>query len=388
MNPPSRTLRRFNGILLLAVILTVPAVLASGRISARAQYDRYKGCGIRRLPGGDFQYSPLRIDRRGYFTDSAGSCVVHLKGFNVGRESFGDAVGDATEEDTAFLDRSYRMNFARLTIQVRWYNDDVFVPAAHLRYRELVKRHVAWLTARGMYVLIAKGPSFYAPPCGGENADCPYQNHGKQETQLDARGGDMHFSVQAERFFEKIVPVFAAQDNVLYDVWNEPHAAGELDLWYRTTQKLIDTVRRGKPSALVAVEGPDAAGGGTMEALGALQKDFEGDNLFYTLHIYDGFNGVSPGTGRKCSEPNVYPWPGPAYENSFAAWAHGRGRGFGITEWGGCYDYNTPTPYNDDITRIGREQDAALAYYQAIDTYGNEDLNENGKRVAEGYARE
>jgi aryl-phospho-beta-D-glucosidase BglC (GH1 family) len=370
------------------------AILFCATAPAHA-YDANKGCGISRTDSG-YRFEWLGIDAKGRFTDPAGTCTAYLKGFNWGGFFLGDAAGDMKEEDVTFLDRNYRMNFVRITLQSRWWNENVVVPKAKMRYRDWIKLNVDRLAKHGMYVLLVKGPHFYEPPCGGEQKYCPAQSEGKKD--VEKHPGDPYWALGqpymeppqvnfAIAMWSSLAETFKDSPNVMYDTWNEPLKVEDA-FWFDSQLRLIDAIRAKAPKSLIFIEGPKQ-GGEVCQALQRLGKTFPRKNLVLTAHQYNGFNGISPATQRNCGEP------GPVWSDAVKAklvenalWAHSKGLGFAITEWGGC---NNLQQHNDDIISIGREHGVALSYWQSGDCVSSKDgvrvLNENGLRVKEGFSK-
>src|SRR5205085_11961631 len=89
--------------------------------------------------------------------------------------------------------------------------------------------------------------------------------------------------------------------------------------------------------------------------------DYKQPNLVIDTHIYNGFNGISPATGKPCSEPgNINFTISNSGYDQIVAFAQSHDQASIINEWGGCYDL---PGYNQQIVSFAKAYDIALAYF-------------------------
>lgn len=85
-------------------------------------------------------------------------------------------------------------------------------------------------------------------------------------------------------FWERVAPVFADDEHVLYELFNEPMDADNPDWasWKAVAQPWVDAIRGVAPQTIVLIGGPFWS----QQIGGAATDPFEGDNLAYVGHIY------------------------------------------------------------------------------------------------------
>ena len=124
--------------------------------------------------------------------------------------------------------------------------------------KQLVKDGVSYATELGMYVIV----DWHIL------SDCdPNQN--KDE---------------AIAFFREMAEVFADNDNVLYEICNEPNGGTSWDSIKSYAEEVIPVIRAQKPDAVILVGTPTWS----QEIDKAAASPLDGSNVMYTLHFYAG----------------------------------------------------------------------------------------------------
>lgn len=124
--------------------------------------------------------------------------------------------------------------------------------------KQLVKDGVSYATELGMYVIV----DWHIL------SDCdPNQN--KDE---------------AIAFFREMAEVFADNDNVLYEICNEPNGGTSWDSIKSYAEEVIPVIRVQKPDAVILVGTPTWS----QEIDKAAASPLTFDNVMYTLHFYAG----------------------------------------------------------------------------------------------------
>lgn len=124
--------------------------------------------------------------------------------------------------------------------------------------KQLVKDGVSYATELGMYVIV----DWHIL------SDCdPNQN--KDE---------------AIAFFREMVEAFADNDNVLYEICNEPNGGTSWDSIKSYAEEVIPVIRAQKPDAVILVGTPTWS----QEIDKAADSPLDDSNVMYTLHFYAG----------------------------------------------------------------------------------------------------
>lgn len=124
--------------------------------------------------------------------------------------------------------------------------------------KQLVKDGVSYATDLGMYVIV----DWHIL------SDCdPNQN--KDE---------------AIAFFREMSEAFAGNDNVLYEICNEPNGGTSWDSIKSYAEEVIPVIREQKPNAVILVGTPTWS----QEIDKAAASPLTFDNIMYTLHFYAG----------------------------------------------------------------------------------------------------
>jgi len=324
----------------------------------------------------------LHVDKAGIVVDTRG-CIVPLVGLNMGNLSYGDAGGATSLKDVLFYQQTFHTNLVRVKFNASWWNANVFVPKAHMPFRQWLQQYVQWQEQAGNYVQLVGGPHFIQPPCGGDVTFCPSENQAQEDTPNSI--SQESTIAPLLQVWSDLAALYANDPSVLYDAWNEPSTDVVKDepTFFHETNQLITTIRAKNPRSLVVVYAR-----GLRDVMEGKIHNYSQPNLVFDAHIYDGFHGLSPATGKVCNEPgqeNTFPLSDLIQKADFA---HTHGQGFLINEWGGCYDVPT---YHVQLTVFAQCMHVGLAYYRVediVDTKPSGAIkpNANGLLVATTYA--
>jgi hypothetical protein len=352
------------------------------------------GCGVKKNSNGTYTFSWLHVSSDGKIVDGSG-CIVNLVGVNMGALFLGDAgVGmggpQGVPQEIAWFKQHFPMNLVRVNFNSLWWDQNVFVPRANMHFQQWLQQYVKWQEQAGNYVQLDEGPHFPEPPCGGSVTLCPSQDQGKRDYQANPNqttAQELESNIDpGVRAWADIARIYANDPAVIYDAWNEP-TINNLGAFFQDMNTLINTIRAANPRALVVVYRH-----GLSKIMAGRFPDYQQPNLVIDAHIYDGFRGASPATGKPCSEPGQPEWtPANSGISGEVAFAQQHGHAYIINEWGGCYDM---PGYHQQIISFAKADHIALAYFTAgnlvTTTSGGGaaswQLNDNGRLVQSGYA--
>lgn len=137
-------------------------------------------------------------------------------------------------------------------------NDGYCTDGDKAQLKQLVKDGVSYATELGMYAIV----DWHIL------SDCdPNQN--KEE---------------AIAFFREMSEAFADNDNVLYEICNEPNGGTSWDSIKSYAEEVIPVIREQKPDAVILVGTPTWS----QEIDKAAAAPLDYDNVMYTLHFYAG----------------------------------------------------------------------------------------------------
>ncbi|QBD81755.1 hypothetical protein EPA93_39600 [Ktedonosporobacter rubrisoli] len=349
-----------------------------------------KGCGITRT-GTGYTFSWLHVSS-GFIMDDK-NCIVTLKGFNWSQLEFGNGIGGSqktriSEDALAWYNQTFQMNVWRIPLNATWWNQNVEVPLAGMRYQDWIQQVVKWSEENGNYVILTKGPQFADPPCGKGIKLCPTQNQGQKDIMHGTAGPEVQTTGRyidpALTMWSSVARLYANDPAVLYDSWNEMQGIDD-QTWWTNTNKLISAIRAENPHSLIFLGGPNFKGNVNALVQGTV-PDFAQPDLVYDFHVYDGFKGAYQ--SKKCNSPLSYIWQDwPAHADEQVGFAQQHGKAVIFSEWGGCNDLDN---YHQAIIDYARIHHVSLAYYDetnvAIRSNGTYQLTENGLKVQAAYA--
>ena len=158
-----------------------------------------------------------------------------------------------------FMKKNWKVNAVRLAMYTAEYNGYCTGDASNRRKLEAcIDNGVKYATNAGMYVII----DWHIL------SDCdPNQN--KDE---------------AIAFFREMAEVFADNDNVLYEICNEPNGGTSWDSIKSYAEEVIPVIRAQKPDAVILVGTPTWS----QEIDKAAASPLDDSNVMYTLHFYAG----------------------------------------------------------------------------------------------------
>ncbi len=364
-----------------------------------------RSCGITLTVGGIYQYAPLVVDpRTGYLHPLGVSCIVDLRGYNLGGLEYGYGTQSygpymVSDKQLALLTTGTTMNLVRVPYNIGWWLSDVYIPLANMHYRAWMDSVVQMIKRHGAYVELSRVNDFSALPCPNATNTCPSQADPSYPSLAAVTGADI---TRTNQFWQGIVPAYANDAAVIYNSWNE-FAFSNPPLWRQNVNTLITTIQSTAhtvaptmPQAIVVLSDQSYAGG-FDELINGSAADFTQPNLIYDFHQYDGYSGMH--NGLNCQAPlssffytPLGAWPLRADQQIGFVQSHGHAAMFG--EWGGCYDTDDPNGaailYHSRLTSYARAHHIGMAYYEAFslltwDASGFTGFNDNGLKVQQAY---
>ena len=124
--------------------------------------------------------------------------------------------------------------------------------------KQLVKDGVSYATDLGMYVIV----------------DWHILSDGDPNQNKD----------EAIAFFKEMAETFVNNDNVLYEICNEPNGGTSWESIKAYAEEIIPVIREKKPDAVILVGTPTCS----QEIDKAAESPLEDKNVMYTLHFYAG----------------------------------------------------------------------------------------------------
>ena len=124
--------------------------------------------------------------------------------------------------------------------------------------KQLVKDGVSYATDLGMYVIV----------------DWHILSDGDPNQNKD----------EAIAFFKEMAETFVNNDNVLYEICNEPNGGTSWESIKAYAEEIIPVIREKKPDAVILVGTPTWS----QEIDKAAESPLEDKNVMYTLHFYAG----------------------------------------------------------------------------------------------------
>lgn len=199
------------------------------------------------------QHSALHVEN-GKLTDASGN-VVQLYGMSThGIAWFPQYIN---YDSFRTLRDDWNTNCIRLAMYTAEYGG-YCAGEDQEQLKQLVKDGVSYATDLGMYVIV----DWHIL------SDCdPNQNK-------DA----------AIAFFREMSEAFADNDNVLYEICNEPNGGTSWDSIKAYAEEVIPVIREKKPDAVILVGTPTWS----QEIDKAAASPLDYDNVMYTLHFYAG----------------------------------------------------------------------------------------------------
>ena len=209
--------------------------------------------------------------------------------------------------------------------------------------KQLVKDGVSYATELGMYVIV----DWHIL------SDCdPNQN--KDE---------------AIAFFREMSETFADNDNVLYEICNEPNSGTSWDSIKSYAEEVIPVIREQKPDAIILVGTPTWS----QEIDKAAASPLTFDNVMYTLHFYAGTHKDDLRNRLEtCAQNNL-----PVFVSEF---------GMCDASGNGANDFDSTTKWLDLLNKY---QDESSSVFKAASTtlsdWTDEDFNESGRWIREYF---
>lgn len=220
--------------------------------------------------------------------------------------------------------------------------------------KQLVRDGVSYATELGMYVIV----DWHIL------SDCdPNQN--KDE---------------AIAFFREMSEAFADNDNVLYEICNEPNSGTSWDSIKSYAEEVIPVIREQKPDAVILVGTPTWS----QEIDKAAASPLTFDNVMYTLHFYAGTHKDDLRNRLEtCAQNNL-----PIFVSEF---------GMCDASGNGANDFDSTTKWLDLLNKYQisfccwnlANKDESSSVFKAASTtlsdWTDEDFNESGRWIREYF---
>ena len=220
--------------------------------------------------------------------------------------------------------------------------------------KQLVRDGVSYATELGMYVIV----DWHIL------SDCdPNQN--KDE---------------AIAFFREMSEAFADNDNVLYEICNEPNSGTSWDSIKSYAEEVIPVIREQKPDAVILVGTPTWS----QEIDKAAASPLAFDNVMYTLHFYAGTHKDDLRNRLEtCAQNNL-----PVFVSEF---------GMCDASGNGANDFDSTTKWLDLLNKYQisfccwnlANKDESSSVFKAVSTalsdWTDEDFNESGRWIREYF---
>ena len=222
--------------------------------------------------------------------------------------------------------------------------------------KQLVRDGVSYATELGMYVIV----DWHIL------SDCdPNQN--KEE---------------AIAFFREMTEAFAGNDNVLYEICNEPNSGTSWDSIKSYAEEVIPVIREQKPDAVILVGTPTWS----QEIDKAAASPLTFDNVMYTLHFYAGTHKDDLRNRLEtCAQNNL-----PVFVSEF---------GMCDASGNGANDFDSTTKWLDLLNKYQisfccwnlANKDESSSVFKATSTalsdWTDEDFNESGRWIRDYFRK-
>lgn len=222
--------------------------------------------------------------------------------------------------------------------------------------KQLVRDGVSYATELGMYVIV----DWHIL------SDCdPNQN--KDE---------------AIAFFREMSEAFADNDNVLYEICNEPNSGTSWDSIKSYAEEVIPVIREQKPDAVILVGTPTWS----QEIDKAAASPLTFDNIMYTLHFYAGTHKDDLRNRLEtCAQNNL-----PVFVSEF---------GMCDASGNGANDFDSTTKWLDLLNKYQisfccwnlANKDESSSVFKAASTalsdWTDEDFNESGRWIRDYFRK-
>lgn len=323
---------------------------------------------------------PLHVSSSGILLDNTGKPAL-LRGLNRSGTGSGNADASATDQEYAAQNQLLAMNLVRLFVNAAWWNTNVQVPIANLKYQDYIDQLIQRAKKYGNYVLILKAGQFPDAPCGADGKNCPAPNQGDLNCQKDptvcaAEDTTGNNIDTAFTFWGSFANKYANDPAILYDTWEDMHGI-DSGTWSNDQNQLIAAIRTYSPQSVVFVE--DTGSEFDMIASGSL-GDLAWSNLVWDFHLFAGPSGSCTAP----ASPRYANWPQKI--DPLVSYAQQHGHAVAIGEWGSC---NDSEPYHTNITSYAAAHSIALAYFDSTNLItqsgGSFQLTATGTKVAQAY---
>lgn len=185
---------------------------------------------------------------------------------------------------------------------------------------------------------------------------------------------------EAIAFFREMSEAFADNDNVLYEICNEPNSGTSWDSIKSYAEEVIPVIREQKPDAVILVGTPTWS----QEIDKAAASPLTFDNVMYTLHFYAGTHKDDLRNRLEaCAQNNL-----PVFVSEF---------GMCDASGNGANDFDSTTKWLDLLNKYQisfccwnlANKDESSSVFKAASTalsdWTDEDFNESGRWIREYF---
>lgn len=294
-------------------VLTVILVFLFAGISPSASAATCNATGVTKNLDGTYSFARLTTDQSGNLVDSKNpGCVIKLLGFNFGWAS-SDHVMGLKEERIVAWKQVIPWNVDRLTVNPRWWKDNVAVPTfENAPYRNVIGSIIQENKKNGIYTELDIDAQFAHPPCQKNGGNCASQNQAAKDfdrnCQSYIRAGKPLDCMPWASYLNMYVPpdgspsmgklaladlagIYGNDPSILFDIFNEwgdhDKAISNKEIFFKEMNERIGIVHHIVPEAIVIVYASyfkDVQRGGHA---------FPSHNVVIDYHVYKSkFNGT------------------------------------------------------------------------------------------------
>lgn len=326
-------------------------------------------------------FRPLHLSPGGSILDDSGK-VVLLRGLNRSGTGSGNADATATDQEYAAQNQLLPINLVRIFVNAAWWNANVPVPIANLKYQDYIDLLIQRVKKYGNYALILKAGQFPDVPCAADGKNCPAPNQGDlncaaSASVCPAQDTTGIYLDTAFTFWAGFAKKYAGDQAVLYDTWEDMRGI-DGDTWSNNQNELIAAIRSYSPQSLIFVEDTGTA----FESITAgTLPDLAWSNIVWNFHVYN----ASTGTCTEPASPRYAKFP--QNLDPLVSYAQQHGHAIAFAEWGGC---NDSEPYHTNIASYAKTHAIVLVYSDSTNLLapsgGSFQLTASGAKVAQAYS--
>ncbi len=276
------------------------------------------------------------------------------------------SAGHQPPQAIAWFKQHIPMNVVREPFNSYWWDTNVYVPNAHMGFRQWLETVVNWQKQNGNYVILDASTQFHNPPCGtGVAVPCPSQSQASKNNPPNPEEKSTYQPTPLAALTD-LAKMYGNDPEVIFDVWNEPSpkeiSGISMQTFFQYMNQRIDTVRQYAPNSLVMVYQQ-----GLQQIQAGQYPMYTQKNLLFDTHIYS-------------------PHWTPANTNPLVSYVHAHGDAFIVGEWGG----KPGKPDPSTMIPFLKSSDVEACYFGGGDLVvgsaaAPSALNSIGQAVASGY---